>query len=246
MRKVFIYLIVIIIVYLSFFMPNILFSLEDLNMENTSYKKKPIDNKIDVQAENIYLVKAIHDMQDGTSNLKIADSSSEIMALANNQGIEDETIKKLIEEINKMKEYNILEGTFENYEEMKLRYHIYGREYSNLENKYLINRIVFSTDEYEKFVEIEEKTGKIIYYVGTHKEDVTEEIGAEEVLRNYIRYLDLYIIDDWTFRDNMLISEKAKLMANFVNIGNQYLVAINSISNEHILDIYKYMKVDIK
>ena len=63
MRKIFIYLIVVVIVYLSFCMPNIIFSLEDLKMENTSYKKKPVDSKIDVKDINKDMVESLKQLE---------------------------------------------------------------------------------------------------------------------------------------------------------------------------------------
>lgn len=64
MRKAFMLLLVSVIICISFLMPNILFAIEDLKMESKVYKKEALDNKIDVQAENIYLVRAIHDIED--------------------------------------------------------------------------------------------------------------------------------------------------------------------------------------
>ena len=64
MKNVFICLIVILVVFLSFFLPKVLFKLEDLKRERVSNKTEMLNRKIDVQAENIYLVKAIHDIQD--------------------------------------------------------------------------------------------------------------------------------------------------------------------------------------
>ena len=120
MRKIFIYLIVVVIVYLSFCMPNIIFSLEDLKMENTSYKKKPVDSKIDVQAESIYLIKAIHDIQDGSSNLKISNHYSEIALVVNTKEDNNKIIKYLIEETKKMQiNDNELEHLLEKYEELE-------------------------------------------------------------------------------------------------------------------------------
>lgn len=63
MKKIFICLIVIVIVLLSFFLPKVLLKLEDLQINNTSYRTGKLNGKIDVQSENIYLVKAIQDIQ---------------------------------------------------------------------------------------------------------------------------------------------------------------------------------------
>lgn len=66
MKKVLMFLLVSVIIYLSCLMPNILFAIEDLKMESKVYIQEEKNNKIDVQAENIYLVKAIHDIEDRT------------------------------------------------------------------------------------------------------------------------------------------------------------------------------------
>lgn len=71
MKKVFICLIVILVVFLSFFLPKVLFKLEDLKRDSVSHKTDMLSGKIDVQAENIYLVKAIHDIQDRRIKPKI-------------------------------------------------------------------------------------------------------------------------------------------------------------------------------
>ena len=111
-------------------MPNIIFSLEDLKMENTSYKKKPVDSKIDVQAESIYLIKAIHDIQDGSSNLKISNHYSEIALVVNTKEDNNKIIKYLIEETKKMQiNDNELEHLLEKYEDTNFKYYIYAKEY---------------------------------------------------------------------------------------------------------------------
>ena len=239
MRKIFIYLIVVVIVYLSFCMPNIIFSLEDLKMENTSYKKKPVDSKIDVQAESIYLIKAIHDIQDGSSNLKISNHYSEIALVVNTKEDNNKIIKYLIEETKKMQiNDNELEHLLEKYEDTNFKYYIYAKEYNTSENEYKIYRIVFQIDNYEMLVEREEKTCKILSYVGIPR-DNAEGISIEQVLRNYVRYLGLYIIDDWTYKNNMLVSEKSKLAANIVHYDKKYIISIHSLTNEYILDVLK-------
>lgn len=234
MKKIFIYLIVIIIVYLSFCMPNVLFSLEDLKMENTSYKKKLIDSKIDVQAESIYLVKTIHDIQDGSSNLKISNNYAEISLVVNSKENNDKIIKYLNEETRKMQIHN---SKIENDEEANFKYYIYVKEYNTKKKQYKIYRIVFQINNSEMFVEIEEKTGKILTYAGIVRNNNEEGRDEEKILRNYVTYLDLYIIDDWTYKDNMLVSEKAKLSVNIVYYDKTYMISIHSMTNEYLLDI---------
>lgn len=56
------------IILISFLIPNLLFKVEDLNMEKQIYSRSKHKNKIDVQAEKIYLVSAINDISN--SNYK--------------------------------------------------------------------------------------------------------------------------------------------------------------------------------
>lgn len=153
--------------------------------------------------------------------------------------IKDNNIRQIIEEMEKMKENNVLQNTITDYQETDVEYSVYGSEYSNQKKEYAVNRVILTTDGKETVdAGIEEKTGKILYYIGTHKYNIKEDISEEEVLRNYIKYLDLYIIDDWKFENNMLISKKAKLVAILRIYKDNSAISIHSTNNEFIKEAY--------
>lgn len=82
-------------------------------------------------------------------------------------------------------------------------------------------------------VDIEKKTGKIIK-ISFNKDILNNDINKSEILENYIKYLNLYIIDDWKFENNQVISEKAGLCVIFIEDtkNNQLSLSISSIINE--------------
>ncbi len=55
----------------SFFLPKLFLKIEDLNIEKQVCTVAKPKSKIDVQAKNIYLVKAIHDIHTAYKNVKI-------------------------------------------------------------------------------------------------------------------------------------------------------------------------------
>lgn len=154
----------------------------------------------------------------------------------------DSNIMNVTREMQKMKDANILSNIITDYKESNIEYSVYGREYNSLKQEYLINNVSLTTDGNEVLrAEIEEKTGKILYYLSTSKCNIREDISEEDILRNYIKYLDLYIIDDWKYENNILLSEKARLMVcltKYSNHYNTYVLAIYSTNNEYIKDIY--------
>ena len=73
MKNIIIFIVVIVTVAISIALPNALFKLEDFTMEKLCYKIDNVQSKIDVQAEDIYLVKAIHGQD---YNMEIVSKSS--------------------------------------------------------------------------------------------------------------------------------------------------------------------------
>lgn len=177
----------------------------------------------------------------GGLNLTLSNYSSE-MKLADINSEVDNDITNINREMQKMKDSNILSNSITDYKDSNIEYIVYGREYNSLKNGYLINNVSLTTDGIEVLrAEIEEKTGKILYYISNSKCNIREDIDDEEILRNYIKYLDLYIIDDWKYENNILISEKARLMACLTKYShdyNTYVLAIYSTNNEYIRDRY--------
>ena len=115
----------------------------------------------------------------------------------------------------------IIKEEFSNNNEELLQYEVQERNYSNKTTKYVINQIVLSLGDGKRIlVEMEEKTGKILLYSSSIAE--IEGLEEEEILKNFVKYLDLYIIDDWKYGNNMLISEKAKLFVTLSYTKSYY------------------------
>lgn len=182
-------------------------------------------------------------MKTGQFSLKLNNYTS-IVKLTEKGSLEENesknnTISRLIDEMQKMKENNVLENAIKDYEEIELEYYVYAREYSKNKKEYVVNRIILTTDGKEKVdIQLEEKTGKALYYISNHKYNIKQDISEEEILINYIKYLDLYIIDDWKFERNMLISEKAKLVVVLRRYERENVISIHSTNNQYIRETY--------
>lgn len=180
----------------------------------------------------------------GELNLKLSNYSSSIKLVdkTTREKLEtnDNNIKTVITEMQKMKDMHILQNAVTDYDENDIEYSVYGREYNKLKKEYTINNVGLTTDGVEALrVEIEEKTGKVVYYISNSKYKIVEDIDAEEILRNYIKYLDLYIIDDWKFENNILVSEKARLIACLTYYDDGVgILGIYSKDSEYIKDKY--------
>ena len=74
-------------------------------------------------------------------------------------------------------------------------------------------------------LEIEDKTGKIIK-ISLQNNDFSDDL--EQLMINFVKYLDLYIIDDWTFEENMLKSKKAELVVKLNESDDDISLSINS------------------
>ena len=78
-------------------------------------------------------------------------------------------------------------------------------------------------------INIEEKTGKVIS-ADFSKNFLKTDIEIENMLRNYAKYLDLDIIDDWKFeKNNILKSEKAQLIIMLIEKGDSCMLTIAPI-----------------
>ena len=220
-----IYIIVVMIVLLSFKLPELILKHEEDNME-MSYYWEQRKNKIDVETEKIYLVRAIHDIQEELSKVEIVTDASKHGKIIefNNEEMENVSIvKNCAKELLKLQEYNIIkypetiESAIENsnnndeYNAMSA----IDRSYTLNENVYTISNIelILKGNMYE--FELENKSGKILF-ISFDKNELNSEMSDEQIMRNYVNYLDLHIIDDWSLEDGRLKSEKAGLIVGLV------------------------------
>ena len=218
-KNIVIYLIVFIIILVSFMMPEVLLKIEENKMEGIVYEKKSQKNQLYVDAENIYLVKAIHDIEK-INAVEITSSEKIEWVLVEKSFDEEKDEYVALNELKKLEDYNILKlGNIENYS-----FTVINKLYHNDKEQYIIYNILLMTNNRSFNFEIEAETKKILkIYLETN--DIEDR---EELMLNFIKYLNLYIIDDWKYEDEILKSEKAKLAVKLENIDDKYVLSINS------------------
>lgn len=240
MKSKILILFVFVIVIVSFFLPEWLFKIEDLNAEKQIFSVQKPKSKIDVQVEKIYLVKAIHDMNESYRNVKISekepvyyeDNTAYVEAVPTTiiaQGQDENVMDNLKNELLKLENGNILRDLHLETDFAGFDIEMGDFIYSNRENEYVIKQVYLKDEAYELKLEIEDKTGKILS-VFFPKEKLQADIDREEILKNYVQYLDLYIIDDWKFENNMLKSEKAQLVVGLIQNEDEYLLSIQTVT----------------
>lgn len=233
MKNILICLISAVIIILTFITPNILFKIEDMQSYRRVYSKTKIESKIDVQAQKIHLVKTIHSIEDGYLNLKVNNMYG-VSKLIESEEM-DALLTKCFLEIQSLKDNNVIQKTIINNSRKINRYESQERVYNDAKKEYTITQIYLNIENQERInIEIEGKTGKILLYSSSIKE--IEGIEEEKILKNYIEYLGLSIIDDWEYTNNMLVSEKAKLSAILAYYDEAFYLSIHSSNN---INIYK-------
>ncbi len=222
-----VYFAVAIMIGVSFKMPEILIGIENKQIEKEVYEKEKNENSLDVEAEEIYLVKAIHSMESGNYMITL---NSENMKNGKSVLIEvsKNTKNDVEEELLKLKQYNIL-GNFEYNDTEEMQIGIINKVYRSEEDQYQIDSFFLKIGNNEYYIDREYKTGKILC-VGFKKEDTSICSSKEELMKNYIQYLNLYIIDDWKYEDDMCISQKANLVINLVEDQDMFILSIHTIN----------------
>ena len=145
------------------------------------------------------------------------------------QGQEENEINRLKSELSKLENGKVLkalniDANFASYD-----IEVGNFMYSNQESQYEIKQFCLESEMDRFNLEIEDKTGKILYLLFP-KEKLCEDREIEEILQDYIGYLDLYIIDDWTFENNLLKSEKAQLVVSLIQNEKEYLLSIQTMT----------------
>lgn len=201
-----IYFAVFLMLIFSFQMPQILFEMEDASCSKMIFKREKASGKLDVQAENIYLVKAIHDMKEGKFMVKITPYKEvEVVEKTSNQAIsyvkqgEDTQLKQ---EMEKMQKLGILKKAEWKEDSPMIQ----------TEKWYRKDEVNYQTNIFAKgeiFAEIESKMGKCMTF--SFPKDMLADLEKQEIMQNYIQYLDLYIVDDWQFENGKMVSQKAQL-----------------------------------
>lgn len=231
----------VVIIICSFSIPYILVQKEDARMEKEIYRMDKIDSKIDVQAENIYLVKVIHEMDEGYFNVLIGESikKKQVLETSKNKGkVENNITKQVIEEIVEMQDKKILKDININNNDSQYTFGIIEKTYKNYLSEYFFNDISIEINDIEIKVQLEGKTQKILY-IEVSKDKLENEIEKQEIMENYIKYLDLYIIGDWKMENNRLESRKAQLAVSLEEKGNKYILSVHSMNKNSNIKYYK-------
>ena len=161
-------------------------TLKDTMKETVKIASGRVQAEIDGDKRLIYML---------SKNPIICDTSKSI----------EERFAELKNEIAKLETGNVLKNLKIGEEEQNLGY-VSERTYAKEDDDYKTKYYYFKNSEIE--IEIENKTGKILSILFP-KESLLED--TQEMKKNFVKYLDLYIIDDWKLENNSLKSEKAQL-----------------------------------
>lgn len=217
----------ILIIIFSIVMPNLLLQIEDLSKEKEIFTKQKEERKIDVQAEKIYLVRFIHDIYELKDTKIYYDNKKEVSVLATTPVTEhverEEPSDEIKSEISKIVTNDIIKemntDDFLNYTEI---INTFSPEYT------VVTCGLVKENEEWLGINLEEKTGKIIS-VDFPTAYLRKDVALQKQLENYAKYLDLDIIGDWKFNDNILKSEKAQLTIMLVEKGDSCMLTIAPI-----------------
>lgn len=263
-KNIIIYVIVSMIIIASFILPEVLLNLTNDNIQMGVYKKDRKRNNIDIEAKNIYLVQAIHDIESDNCFVKIGNYKEGEWqgVLTENNGkntsvyydvssyeldISNVTTQEKLEvELRKLVEYDIVKD-FEVSKESKKGLGITNKLYRKDKSEYVISIVNMEFQEnsdrnyqFEVEAEVEAKTGKFLS-IFLKKDNLHTECSKEEIMENYIKYLDLYIADDWRLENGKMKSEKAGLVVGMVETETDFGLSIHSSENE--FNNYKYVMV---
>lgn len=233
-KKFILFLCSIIIIVFSFIMPKVFLQIEDLSREKEVFSIPKKESKIDVQAEKIYLVRFFHDIYEMKSQ-KIYDANNKKIAVTTpmiEHSKNTAPTEEVRNEIEKLISNDIIKEI--NYEQI-LNYYEVSKTFSS--DYTVITYDIVSEDEGID-IGIEKKTGKIVS-ITFPKKRLRNDVSKRKQLENYAKYLDLDIIDDWVYEEQVLKSEKAQL---FIVLEERYDVCELTIAPMENYDEYLTFK----
>jgi len=249
-------ILIVLFVCICFCLPSVLLSQQEKRLEKQIFTREKQESKLDVEAERIYLVKAIHCIEE-ESNIIAVEKWHEAYSTDQN---EKEVLgtTEVGKQIAKLEDFQILQSTGIN---SPVEYTIYSNTtgYRNDKNEYLLDNVqvvieqeLGKSDYSQMLIEqgqyelvMEEKTGKILSIV-LPKQKLYEGKTKEEILESFTHYLDLYIIDDWKYEQmemksqkyrgwkeeiHQIKSEKAGLVIALYENDAHFMIGIRSQSN---------------
>ena len=236
-KNVIVYIIVCIIIFVSFKIPDIILNKLEDDIEITKFEKQESKVELDIEAESIYLVETIHNIEDQSNNVEITSNKNTKILVEPAYKNETNGVN-VINELTTLEQYKILNDLQIN-KNQKCNIGIIDKYYQKDKKTYIIKDVTFETNDKQFNLEIESKTGKILD-ISTKKGNINTK-DKMELMINYIKYLDLNIIDDWNYENNTLKSEKAKLVVSLAENDSKYDLSIHSTERSYnYIDIYKY------
>ena len=234
-KNIIIYIVVFVMILISFKLPGILLQIEEAHIESKVYEKGKKEKSIDIETEKIYLVKAIHDIEDENHPVEIVVNGNKYFLTE--QAVDNNSIqtgKKIDEELLKLKEANIVKK-FEIDNRNNYSIGIVNKFYKKEKGEYILYTAKLTINNKEYSLEMENKTGKILSLT-LEKDNFNDTTSRKETLEKYINYLDLYMIDDWEYKEDKInkeysfTSNKADLVANISETSNNFILSIHSRS----------------
>jgi len=200
-------LLVLCFVFVSFLMPRFVLSVQEKQLEEQVFIREKKTSKLDVEAEKIYLVKAIHEIEENSNSIFI---KRDQVAYTKEGENEEFGLTELGKQMKKLQDTSILQ---EIGIDIPISYTIYSNTigYQSNNIQYLLENIqlAIKEDEYE-FV-MESKTNKLLS-IACSKDKLQEGRTKQEILQSFIQYLDLYIIDDWKYEEGLIQSDRNNSM----------------------------------
>ena len=239
LRNIIIYIVVCIIVVGSLKIPELLLNKESSDIEFAVYDKEKKENAIDIEFQNIYLVKAIHEIESGAT-VEISSPATQYLIVEKELMPNYGFTKDINEEMFKLQEYNILKNINLN-ENSKYKFGLINKNYRNKENSYTVNYIILDFEETDYILNLENKTGKIIY-IAFKKDNLYNKDNKKEMIENFIKYLNLYIIDDWEYEIDeinkiySMKSKKADVVISLNETQDMYSFSFHIINGFKVID----------
>ncbi len=222
-RNIMLYGIVLIVILASFKIPEILLEMQENNSEIAVYEKKDLKSSIEMEAEEIYLIKAVHDIRSQKFDVIISSGIVEIKSQSSPS--KDTLLKEIENEMKKLKDNQILkELKIDNWDNQKIDVvrKIFQGDGSVFYNVY---SVTLKIGNYEYEIDIEEKTKKILN-ISIEMDNLNNSISKEEIMKNYINYLELNIINDWHLENSMMRSTKKDLVITLIEAKNKYILSL--------------------
>lgn len=192
----------IVILGLIIMLPQIYFGVLDHYVYQKEHKMEEINFELDSDVKNIKMVNRLHELQ----NSYYDNNSEQVVLLSGgeypNIGLEPENIKKAKAAFEKAKIFQcIYKGDFSEFGYSEVHGNDKGLEQYQFQSTH--------TDLEMKLDNQTDKITEIKYHGKNIKKMGDEEI--KEFEKEYIKYMNLSLVDDWNYNNKKMVSKKAHL-----------------------------------